>query len=74
MFVKLRSMFIAILVVTMGFSSFVAAQGVTTAELSGIITAYDGSPLPGANVVLVHEPSGIIDCASDRSRDWSRAR
>ncbi|MEE9463940.1 MAG: carboxypeptidase regulatory-like domain-containing protein [Candidatus Neomarinimicrobiota bacterium] len=34
------------------------AQGVTTAELSGIITASDGSPLPGANVVLVHEPSG----------------
>ncbi len=34
------------------------AQGVTTAELSGIITASDGSPLPGANVVLLHEPSG----------------
>lgn len=38
--------------------SILSAQGITTAELSGIITSSDGTPLPGANVVLVHEPSG----------------
>jgi hypothetical protein len=36
----------------------VLAQGVTTASMSGVISAADGTTLPGANVVAVHEPSG----------------
>lgn len=36
----------------------VAGQGVTTAAISGIVTDEEGVPLPGANVVAVHQPSG----------------
>jgi hypothetical protein len=35
-----------------------AAQGVTTAAMSGIVTTRDGSPLATANVVAIHQPSG----------------
>ena len=34
------------------------AQGVTTAGLNGFVTDVAGEPIPGANVVAVHEPSG----------------
>lgn len=34
------------------------AQGVTTSSISGKLTLPDGSGLPGANVVAVHQPSG----------------
>lgn len=36
------------------------AQGVTTASISGIVTTQAGEPLPGANIVAVHEPSGTV--------------
>jgi hypothetical protein len=36
----------------------VAAQGVTTAAMSGLVTSQDGSPLVDANVVALHLPSG----------------
>ena len=36
----------------------VYAQGVTTAAISGLVTDSGGGPLPGANVVAVHEPTG----------------
>ena len=35
-----------------------AAQGVTRAGLSGFVFDQSGEPLPGANVVAVHEPTG----------------
>src|SRR3990172_900957 len=35
-----------------------AAQGVTTASISGIVTDADRKPIPGANVMVVHGPSG----------------
>lgn len=38
----------------------VMGQGTTTSEMRGIITAADGSPLIGANVVAVHTPSGTV--------------
>nr|WP_304188751.1 TonB-dependent receptor [Rhodothermus marinus] len=34
------------------------AQGVTTAALTGTVTDEQGNPLPGANIVVVHEPTG----------------
>ncbi|GAB3509203.1 carboxypeptidase regulatory-like domain-containing protein [Emticicia fontis] len=40
---------------------FFAFQGfgqVTTSSISGVVTAKDGSALPGATVVAIHEPSG----------------
>ncbi len=36
----------------------VFAQGVTTATIRGEVVDENGEPLPGANVVAVHEPSG----------------
>src|SRR5204863_2445569 len=33
-------------------------QGVTTAAMSGVVTDQNGAPLPDANVVAVHVPSG----------------
>jgi len=35
-------------------------QGVTTASISGIVLTQTGEPLPGANIVAVHEPSGTV--------------
>ena len=34
------------------------AQGVTTASVTGIVMSDQGEPLPGANVIAVHEPTG----------------
>ena len=34
------------------------AQGVTTASLNGIVSTDKGEALPGANVVVVHQPRG----------------
>jgi hypothetical protein len=34
------------------------AQGVTTGSINGIVQDSDGSPLPGANVIAIHEPTG----------------
>jgi hypothetical protein len=34
------------------------SQGVTTSRLTGQISDQNGGPLPGANVIAVHEPSG----------------
>jgi hypothetical protein len=38
--------------------SNVFAQGVTTAAMNGIVVDSNGDPLPGANLLAVHTPSG----------------
>jgi hypothetical protein len=43
------------------------AQGVTTASLSGTVVDNNGQPLPGANVVAVHLPSGTEFGSATRS-------
>jgi hypothetical protein len=43
------------------------AQGVTTASLNGIVSTDKGEALPGANVVVVHQPSGTRYGATTRA-------
>ncbi len=52
---------------TLLLSSGMLAQGVTTSSMSGVVTDDAGSPLVGANVVAVHEPSGTRYGASSRA-------
>lgn len=42
------------------------AQGVTTAAMYGLVQDTDGNPLPGANVIAEHTPSGTQYGASTR--------
>ncbi|MBM4162483.1 MAG: TonB-dependent receptor [Ignavibacteria bacterium] len=47
-------------------SSVVLAQGVTTAAIEGRVTSTTGEPLPGANIIAVHNPSGTTYGTSSR--------
>ncbi len=42
-------------------------QGLTTANLSGTVSDNNGNPLPGANVVAIHEPTGTLYGAAVRT-------
>ena len=46
------------------FTAVSFAQGVTTSSLNGQITDGNGDPLPGANIVAIHTPSGTTYGAS----------
>src|SRR3970040_271167 len=46
------------------------AQGVTTASLNGIVKDADGNPLPGANVIAEHIPSGSQYGAATRDNGF----
>ncbi len=62
---KLSMLFITLCIISL--TNLLYAQGVTTATLSGIVTTEEGEPLPGANVIVVHEPSGTQYGASTRT-------
>jgi hypothetical protein len=51
---KILLLFACALTVPLGM----LAQGVTTSNISGFVTDQKGEPLPGANVIAVHQPSG----------------
>jgi hypothetical protein len=40
------------------FATLIYGQGVTSAEIAGLITDNNGEPLIGATILAVHEPSG----------------
>ncbi len=61
----LRTIFFVVLVITIG-SVRLSAQGVTTAALNGTVSTESGEPLVGANVTVVHVPTGTKYGASAR--------
>lgn len=57
-----------VLLVLLAFAAGSAfGQGVTTAAINGLVVDAQGEPLPGANVVAVHEPSGTTYGTAVRS-------
>jgi hypothetical protein len=68
---KARSRFLIGLALTFAIMFLVSgslfAQGVTKGALDGVVTDDKGRPLPGANVVAVHEPSKTRYGAASRT-------
>ena len=55
-----------LMTVVMLFATVAFSQCVTTASIGGLISDSQGEPLPGANVVAIHTPSGTTyGAASD---------
>ncbi|CAG1770509.1 partial Protein oar, partial [uncultured bacterium] len=48
------------IVVGFGFLSSLDAQVITTGSMSGVVKDRNGEPLPAANIVVLHEPSGTV--------------
>ncbi|MEO5741212.1 MAG: carboxypeptidase regulatory-like domain-containing protein [Vicinamibacterales bacterium] len=44
-----------------------AAQGVTTGGIGGVVTGAQNQPIPGASVIAIHEPSGTSYEATTRA-------
>lgn len=63
---KFTKYFLALAVLGVILASSINAQGVTTAAVSGVIASVKGESLPGANILLVHEPTGTQYGASTR--------
>ncbi len=62
---KLLLLFVVV-TLTFLFQEQIFAQGVTTAAMYGLVQDSDGNPLPGANVIAKHTPSGTQYGASTR--------
>ncbi len=61
----IKKLFFLIFVLSLiSFSIF--AQSITTAGLTGTVTDKNGDPLPGANVIAIHVPSGSTYGTSTR--------
>src|SRR4030065_283795 len=67
--VKFLPLFILVSIL-MGLPESVFAQGVTTASLNGIVQDADGNPLPGANVIAEHIPTGSQYGAATRDNGF----
>ncbi|MBI2619061.1 MAG: carboxypeptidase regulatory-like domain-containing protein, partial [Ignavibacteriales bacterium] len=63
--VTMRWLFLICIVALLPFS--LLAQGVTTASINGVVANVSGEPLPGANVIAVHQSSGTTYGASSRA-------
>ncbi|MFQ5797911.1 MAG: carboxypeptidase-like regulatory domain-containing protein, partial [Bacteroidota bacterium] len=57
----------SLLLVGLALPAILLAQGVTTGAMNGLVTDETGEPLPGANVIAVHEPSGTQYGAATRT-------
>ncbi len=55
---SLLSFFMLLLVTLTFMQSNIIAQGVTTAAMNGMVVDANAAPLPGANIIAVHTPSG----------------
>ncbi len=62
---KLLKIILSLMILGFTFQAF--GQGITTSSLKGIITDSKGNPLPGANIIAVHEPSGTQYGSASRS-------
>ncbi|HXG00376.1 MAG TPA: carboxypeptidase-like regulatory domain-containing protein, partial [Bacteroidota bacterium] len=62
---SLHLMFALAVVMLTGTSVF--AQGTTTSAITGKVTSKTGEPLPGVNVIALHEPSGTKYGTSTRA-------
>ena len=65
--VRLLSAILTITFLCVFFLQQAYPQGVTTSSLSGIVLDKENTPLPGANVIAVHIPSGTQYGASTRN-------
>ncbi len=60
-----------VLILCVGFGQKVQAQGVTTASMAGLVIDENNETLPGANIVVVHLPSGTTyGTATDASGNF----
>jgi hypothetical protein len=64
---KLMGISLLVLAVLIAANTTIFAQGMTTAAIQGIVTDQDNIPLPGANVIALHVPSGTTYGASTRT-------
>ena len=55
---RFTATFIFTLIILLAFSSQAFSQGVTTSSMNGMVKDVMGEPLPSANVIAIHEPTG----------------